>query len=75
MYLPLRVSGNGRDLDVVLGHRNRALLGAHQLVQAPAVVAGQLAPADGQDEGERRQTLLAMRRADDDDVAHRASRA
>ena len=69
--LPAAHLREGRDLNVVLGNRNGTLLGAHQLVQATAVIDRQLAAGHGQDEGERGQTLLAMRCTDDDCVAHR----
>ena len=57
------------DLDEVAGHGHSAFLAAHQLGQAALVVLRQLAAGGGPDKGERREALLAVRRADHDDIA------
>ena len=57
------------DLDEVLRHGDRALLAADEVGQAALVVLAQFAAGRGDDEGERGQPLLAVRRADDQDVA------
>ena len=66
--------GELADLDEVAGHGHGALLAAHQFGQAALVVLRQLAAGRGPDEGERREALLAVRRADHDDVADGAVR-
>ena len=66
--------GELRHLDEVGRDGDGALLGADQFSEATPVVVGQLAPGDGHDEGERRQPLLPVRRADDQDVADRRVR-
>ena len=62
------------DFDEVAGHGHRALLAAHQVREAAAVVLRQLAAGGGLHEGQRREALFAVRRTDDDDVADRAVR-
>ena len=64
--------GELRDLDEVRRHRDRALFGAHQIEQSPLVLMRQLAPCHRHHEGERGQTLLAVRRADHQHIADRA---
>ena len=63
--------GELADLDEIRRYRDRALFGADEIEQALAVFLGQLAARDGDDEGKRGQPLLAVRRADDEDVADR----
>ena len=66
--------GELADLDEVARHGHRALLGAHQFTQAAAVVVCERTAGRGLDEGQRREAPFAVRRADDDDVAHGAVR-
>ena len=62
------------DLDEVARHRHGTLLLAHQFGQFAAVFRRQLAASTRLDEGQRREAFLAVRCADDDDVADRRVR-
>ena len=63
-----------RDLDEVTGHRQGALLLTHELTEPAPNLLRQLPALAQPDEGERRQALFTMRRADDKHVADRRVR-
>ena len=57
------------DFDKIGGHRHRAFFAPDQFEQSALVVQRQLAPGHRHDKGERGQPLLAVRRADHQDIA------
>ena len=62
------------DFDEVFWDRNLTFFLTHDIDQTTSIFGGELASCGGAYEGERRQTLLCMRRTDDDDIAYRRIR-